>query len=192
MSFLEDTHHRINQALAASGGRVVLPNEWPAIDELTEKISRYDFVRLSNFDDNPDAQDLAAQLDAHCRTSWKYAEPAPEGDILIHYGWWPDYDYTNPTQLFALTWGFWEALPLERPEDWRNVALEVQHRGPHCHLHEADDCQDTNTETFAVKRGEFIHVFVCCPPCLEAVRTGEEEEQEEDKNGGDEEDPWWN
>jgi hypothetical protein len=212
-----DLYHQMNQKLAASGGRIVMPEGW-ADDEQVRKLAETmnDAIadEISELDRNPIAQALAAEMVKEHLAHWH--EDGNRFALHTKYGDYDESDPTSATRAYLLvTDGASSALcgdsviPLDNVADWKTVATFAMHGQTGCDALlttycERDECA---TEVLAVKRGEYVCAFKACFDCVDAFKTVaftdecyigpfpwyddySREPQTDDQHDDDNDDPW--
>lgn len=174
MGFLQDTHHRINQALAASGGRVVMPEDWAEIDALADAMDFVASTPVRPLEDHPAMQAMAAEMR-------KIAVHAEETEYDSR--WCPEFDPARPetmSRYYFLTYGSNTLYPLSSLEQVPYVSKAVM-GNPVCqahitaNCHRQQDCGDVLDEdppvgAFAIVRGEYVCAFYMCALCVHALQ----------------------
>lgn len=170
MGFLQDIHHRINQALAASGGRVVMPDQWADIDIAAEEIDRQTCRLNGAFDSLPITRAVAGEMMRALR-----AAETVEYDCR----WAPEFDLdpraATADRYYALPYGSTALVPLRDWSQWVEVA-DTYFPIPRCDAHVDAECYRTLDRTkerhklpvaepIAVARGEIICIFCICQQC---------------------------
>ncbi len=188
MAFATDTHHRINQALAKAGSRVVL--DWNEIDQLADEIEKVDRIRVGPFDDDPCAQILARHYVELYRSlagvgsSWPDKAASHDDvehrhtEIYPHDG--PQYDTRNPhtfNRLYAILPGLdiRFIIPLSDDYTFEDVANAYLSLEQYCHINAALGCsgsvpnhqRSTASMNVAIKYGEFVCIFRSCKKCFD-------------------------
>lgn len=175
MSFLQDTHHRINQALAASGGRVVLPEDWAEIDALADAMDFLQNAPVSvRFDNIPEFQAMAGEMRRF---------PVHADETEYDTRWCPEFDPARPetmSRYYLLIHGSTTLFPLSSVEQV-TYAAEALMGEPRCQAHITADChrqqdcgdvldEDPPIGIFAHARGEIVCAFYMCALCFHQLQ----------------------
>lgn len=166
--------------MAASGGRVVLPDQWANINLAAEEIDRQTCRLNGHFDTLPIAQAVAGEM----LSAFRRADP-----IEYDCRWCPEFELDSRIgtldRYYALVHGSTTLVPLRDWDQWEQVADDA-FPDPECNAHIDADCyramdrastarrngepvEKVYAEPIAVARGEFICIFCICRVCLQGL-----------------------
>lgn len=172
MHELDETEKRINRANAQAGGIAFWPEQWRSeIDPMAEALDNDNFHAELPYDAEPVARRMAGHMVGKHIAAWGVGRrwvyegfcPAPEATlyVLSYAG--------DPTSVTALR-------DIQQLQDvkadmkglWRCNTLITRR----CCYKLDGFSAEYPVELLAVKRGEYICVFVACLPCLEHIKSG--------------------
>ncbi|MCV7031085.1 hypothetical protein [Mycobacterium sherrisii] len=166
MSEFDETNRRINRANAEVGGLAFPPGAWhQEIDPLTDTFDTDDFLLELPYDSEPVARRIAGHM-------VKDHLHADSGSVFavrsVLDTWCPEHDEASPLKmatLYALSYAnIAYLIPLRSIEQVKEVAEFV--RSSHCEARVTRRCTPKRATKFlAVKRNEFMCLFVLCREC---------------------------
>lgn len=153
-----EVHQRINQVNSQIGVPAVL--DWTERDEMAERAANATFVRVSELDNHPDAQEIAMKTVHRYRDSLKASPDGLLGDRANIIG---------EGSLFALLdFDARYAIALSRDLTWKDVANQhLSNRYRVCDVEATYACDRIGNQVLAIKTGEFICLYKCCQQCRE-------------------------
>lgn len=174
----------INQMYSQSGLPAVHRDDWGDITAMADAIEKLDAVSFP-FDNNAVAQRLASCWVSKYVTHWSSI-----GERTVDNRYCPEYDDSDPatmTRLYVLAYpSGMKAYPLSDPTQWLQVAedllplrlpfrtsLTTASGGQLCFANLTLACSEGARGYLAVKRGEYLCLFLICPACLDALHTVE-------------------
>lgn len=177
---------RLNQDYARAGLPPVMPDQWAAINAMAEEMDAAISTPGGELDYNPKAQAAAAE-----KVQWavrpdalgvfnelKLEHPTATTDT----NWRPDYQ-DGDTCLRAYVYNRlrdgWVWVPLQRLEEWMEVAAAYRHPKQYCQIHSVSDCDyfakdptpraERPLTDYLVNRGETLVILFVCPLCRERM-----------------------
>jgi hypothetical protein len=166
--------HRINQANAPAGAPPVMPDQWAEITAMADQMSNALCLELP-YDRNLVAQRIAGHMVKEHIKAWDAV-----GHRSVDERWCPESEAT----LYALNYSGIPAwiTALRSIEQLRGIKEDLLTGGGyfrcnarvnrHCDLTVSGMNATYPVEPLAVKRGEYICVFIACRACLEHIHTG--------------------
>ena len=165
-----DGWHRINQAKAKAGVRVVMPEDWAAIDAMARSIddAQAENERASRratvFSDDPVALRIAGHLVSDHQTV---------RDALGKTTMWTQWCEEQDASMHVLTKIGHLTIPLQHMEHLAQIAADSLLGETDCEISVSRLCTDANGQQYlAVMRGEIVCLFRGCPMCLEHIHAG--------------------
>lgn len=169
----------INRMYAAAGVRVVMPDEQEAINAMAAEMDEALRVPETGLDNNPLAQAAAAEVVRNA------LRPPDEDEFaglhldipepLLDTRWHPDYQ-DGGTCLRAYVYhrlaGRFAWVPLQRYEQWEEVAETYRDAALRCQVHNVRGCEYYTNEpmteslrSYVVARGETLVILFMCSKC---------------------------
>ena len=181
-----DQWHSINQMYAKAGLRVVLPEDWEAINAMADEMDRVMCTPAGELDANPKAQAAAAEKLRDALRPFvdhMFPEMSDEAPVLrIDTTWWPDYregDTCLRAFVYDRTADAWVWVPLQRYEQWEEVSAAYRTPKSICLVHSVRECDyfkkdptpnpDRPLRAYAINRGEILVILLVCPACRERM-----------------------
>ena len=176
---------RLNRDYALAGLPPVMPEDWPKINAMAEHMDFVIRVPSSELDSNLKGQAAAAEkLGGELRPDNDFfaelnIEPPTAG---LDTSWFPEYQ-DNTTCLRAFVFNRlsdgWVWVPLERYEQWTEVAAAYRNTKSICQVHSVRGCDyfkrdpkpspQNPLSNYVVNRGEILVILFVCSLCRERM-----------------------